>query len=37
LVGINIADVDFRERMVRVTGKRKKQRIVPFGDRRLKR
>ena len=25
-------DVDFRERMVRVTGKRKKQRIVPFHD-----
>jgi len=32
LVNINISDVDFRERMVRVTGKRKKQRIVPFGD-----
>lgn len=32
LVGINIADIDFRERMVRVTGKRKKQRIVPFGE-----
>jgi len=32
LVGINIADVDFRERMVRVTGKRKKQRMVPFGE-----
>ena len=32
LVGINIADVDFRERLVRVTGKRKKQRIVPFGE-----
>lgn len=32
LVGINLADVDFRERMVRVTGKRKKQRIVPFGE-----
>ena len=32
LVGINIADVDFRERMVRVTGKRKQQRIVPFGE-----
>src|ERR1044071_8491334 len=32
LVGINIADVDFREQMVRVTGKRKKQRIVPFGE-----
>jgi integrase/recombinase XerC len=32
LVGIDIADVDLREKMVRVTGKRKKQRIVPFGD-----
>lgn len=32
LVGINLADVDFREKMVRVTGKRKKQRIVPFGE-----
>ncbi|MEO7538913.1 MAG: tyrosine recombinase XerC [Pyrinomonadaceae bacterium] len=32
LVGINIGDVDFREKMVRVTGKRKKQRIVPFGE-----
>jgi len=32
LVGIDIADVDFRERMVRVTGKRRKQRIVPFGE-----
>ncbi len=32
LVGIDLADVDLRERMVRVTGKRKKQRIVPFGE-----
>jgi len=32
LVGIDLQDVDFRERMVRVTGKRKKQRIVPFGE-----
>ena len=32
LTNINIADVDFRERVVRVTGKRKKQRIVPFGE-----
>ncbi len=32
LVGINLADVDFQEKMVRVTGKRKKQRIVPFGE-----
>ncbi len=32
LVGIDLADVDLREKMVRVTGKRKKQRIVPFGE-----
>ena len=32
LVNIDLGDVDFRERMVRVTGKRKKQRIVPFGE-----
>lgn len=32
LVGINLSDVDVRERLVWVTGKRKKQRIVPFGE-----
>ena len=32
LVGIDLTDVDFRERMVRVMGKRKKERIVPFGE-----
>lgn len=32
LVNINLKDVDFREKLVRVTGKRKKQRIVPFGE-----
>ncbi len=32
LVGINLADVDMREKVVRVTGKRNKQRIVPFGE-----
>lgn len=32
LVNINLRDIDFRERLVRVTGKRKKQRIVPFGE-----
>jgi integrase/recombinase XerC len=32
LVSIDITDVDFRERLVRVTGKRRKQRIVPFTD-----
>jgi integrase/recombinase XerC len=32
LVNIDLTDIDFGERMVRVTGKRKKQRIVPFGE-----
>jgi integrase/recombinase XerC len=32
LVNVNMRDIDFRERMVRVTGKRKKQRIVPFHE-----
>ncbi|MGB5013205.1 MAG: tyrosine-type recombinase/integrase, partial [Pyrinomonadaceae bacterium] len=32
LVSIDLRDIDFREKMVRVTGKRKKQRIVPFGE-----
>lgn len=32
LVSINLSDLDLTEKLVRVTGKRKKQRIVPFGD-----
>ena len=32
LVGLSLKDIDFRERLVRVTGKRKKQRILPFGE-----
>ncbi len=32
LVNIDLKDIDFRERLVRVMGKRKKQRIVPFHD-----
>jgi len=32
LVNINLQDIDFREKLVRVTGKRRKQRIVPFGE-----
>ncbi len=32
LVKINIRDIDFKEKLVRVTGKRNKQRILPFGD-----
>lgn len=31
LVGIDIADIDFAQRTVRVTGKGDKQRVVPFG------
>lgn len=31
LVGIDIADIDFTQRTVRVTGKGDKQRVVPFG------
>src|SRR4028118_1320569 len=32
LVNLDLKDIDFRERLVRVTGKRKKQRILPFGE-----
>lgn len=32
LVGIDLHDVDMREKVVRVTGKRNKQRMVPFGE-----
>ncbi|MGD9563557.1 MAG: tyrosine recombinase XerC [Pyrinomonadaceae bacterium] len=32
LVNIDLKDIDFRERLVRVTGKRRKQRIVPFHE-----
>ncbi len=32
LTTLDLADVDFRNQLVRVTGKRRKQRIVPFGD-----
>lgn len=32
LRGLNDADVDFSARQLKVTGKRNKQRIVPFGD-----
>ncbi len=32
LIGLNVADVDFVNRQIKVTGKRDKQRIVPFGD-----
>lgn len=32
LVNINLKDIDFREKLVRVTGKRRKQRILPFHE-----
>ncbi len=32
LVSINFADLDMRERLVRVIGKRKKERVVPFHE-----
>ena len=32
LTTLNLADVDFRNQLVRVTGKLRKQRIVPFGE-----
>ncbi|HEX6651054.1 MAG TPA: tyrosine recombinase XerC [Pyrinomonadaceae bacterium] len=32
LTTLNLGDVDFANQLVRVTGKRRKQRIVPFGD-----
>src|SRR4030095_9065848 len=32
LTTMNIADIDFRNQLIRVTGKRRKQRIVPFGE-----
>lgn len=32
LVTLNIKDIDFKEKLVRVMGKRKKQRILPFGE-----
>lgn len=32
LVGLNDEDVDFGRKTIKVTGKRNKQRIIPFGD-----
>jgi integrase/recombinase XerC len=32
LTKLDLADVDFKDKLIRVTGKRRKQRIVPFGD-----
>jgi integrase/recombinase XerC len=32
LTKLNLNDIDFKEKLVRVTGKRRKQRVLPFGD-----
>jgi integrase/recombinase XerC len=32
LTKLNLRDIDFKNKMVKVTGKRRKQRVVPFGD-----
>ena len=32
LVNVNLHDVDFKHKLIRVFGKRRKERIVPFGD-----
>jgi len=32
LTTLNLGDIDFRNQLMRVTGKRRKQRIVPFGE-----
>lgn len=32
LVNLDLRDIDFKEKLVRVMGKRKKQRILPFGE-----
>src|SRR6185436_7112646 len=32
LVNLNLRDVDFKNKLLRVFGKRRKERIVPFGD-----
>ena len=32
LTKLNLSDIDFQNKLIRVTGKRRKERIVPFGD-----
>ena len=32
LTKIDVGDIDFKNKLIRVTGKRRKERIVPFGD-----
>src|SRR5439155_13238742 len=36
LVQLNLRDIDFKNKLLRVFGKRRKERIVPFGDPALK-
>src|SRR5438874_9360536 len=36
LVQLNLRDIDFKHKLLRVFGKRRKERIVPFGDPALK-
>jgi len=32
LIGLNDSDIDFKQHQLKVTGKRDKQRVIPFGD-----
>ena len=32
LIGLDDADIDFSASLIKVTGKRNKQRLIPFGD-----
>jgi integrase/recombinase XerC len=32
LTKLDLGDIDFKDKLIRVTGKRRKERIVPFGD-----
>ncbi|CAN5698957.1 tyrosine recombinase XerC [soil metagenome] len=32
LTKMNLSDIDFKDKLIRVTGKRRKERIIPFGD-----
>ncbi|MBT3300053.1 MAG: tyrosine recombinase XerC [Candidatus Marinimicrobia bacterium] len=32
LIGLNVADIDFSQKMIRVCGKGNKERLVPFGE-----
>ena len=32
MIGLDDADIDFSASLIKVTGKRNKQRLIPFGD-----